>query len=292
MYVGDLVERIVNAVDDRDSLFAGATRSAAPRCLRLRQILELIIDTATLPVRIMPLGKGLSQMQALVLQNLPGKLFTMDNYRSLQTDNVCADGEPPDQPAPVPARPAGHVRQQTRTTIGIRRELPRQRVRGFVKKYRVGGCVRDRLLGLAVNDIDWVVTGATSREMLAAGYKSIGKDFPVFLHPESKQEYALARSERKTGPGYRGFEVSADPSTTIEQDLLRRDLTINAMAEDEDGNLVDPYGGRRDGSKPACLRKLASPPLSSKTVRVLRVGPVRRPLGTGWDSAWPRIRAT
>ena len=115
-----------------------------------------------------------------------------------------------------------------------------------MKVYRVGGCVRDRLLGLPVNDIDWVVTGATAEQMQAAGYKAIGKDFPVFLHPESKQEYALARTERKTAPGYKGFEISADPATTIEQDLLRRDLTINAMAEDAQGNLVDPYGGQKD----------------------------------------------
>ena len=115
-----------------------------------------------------------------------------------------------------------------------------------MKVYRVGGCVRDRLLGLPVSDIDWVVTGATAKQMQDAGYKVIGKDFPVFLHPQSKQEYALARTERKTAPGYRGFEISADPATTIEQDLLRRDLTINAMAEDEQGNLVDPYGGQKD----------------------------------------------
>jgi len=138
-----------------------------------------------------------------------------------------------------------------------------------VKIYRVGGCVRDRLLGLPVNDIDWVVTGATAAEMLALGYKSIGKDFPVFLHPESKQEYALARSERKTGPGYRGFEVSADPATTIEQDLLRRDLTINAIAEDEDGNIVDPYGGKRD-IEARSLRHV-SDAFIEDPVRVLRV---------------------
>ena len=101
--------------------------------------------------------------------------------------------------------------------------------------YRVGGCVRDHLLGLPNNDIDWVVTGTTPAQMEAAGYKPIGRDFPVFLHPQSKQEYALARCERKSGPGYRGFEISTDPGITIEQDLLRRDLTINAMAEDEQG---------------------------------------------------------
>ena len=138
-----------------------------------------------------------------------------------------------------------------------------------MKLYRVGGCVRDRLLGIPVNDIDWVVTGATTSQMLAAGYKSIGKDFPVFLHPESKQEYALARSERKTGPGYRGFEISADPATTIEQDLMRRDLTINAIAEDDQGNIIDPYNGRQDIE----ARKLrhVSAAFVEDPVRVLRV---------------------
>lgn len=138
-----------------------------------------------------------------------------------------------------------------------------------MKLYRVGGCVRDRLLGIPVNDIDWVVTGATTAQMLAAGYKSIGKDFPVFLHPESKQEYALARSERKTGPGYRGFEISADPATTIEQDLMRRDLTINAIAEDDQGNIIDPYDGRSDIE----ARKLrhVSAAFVEDPVRVLRV---------------------
>jgi tRNA nucleotidyltransferase (CCA-adding enzyme) len=138
-----------------------------------------------------------------------------------------------------------------------------------VKIYRVGGAVRDRLLGLPLKDIDWVVTGATAEQMLALGYKSIGKDFPVFLHPESKQEYALARSERKTGPGYRGFEIDADPEITIEQDLQRRDLTINAIAEDEDGNLVDPWGGQRD-IEARCLRHV-SEAFVEDPVRVLRV---------------------
>jgi tRNA nucleotidyltransferase (CCA-adding enzyme) len=138
-----------------------------------------------------------------------------------------------------------------------------------VKCYRVGGCVRDHLLGLPTNDIDWVVTGATPQQMLAAGYKSIGRDFPVFLHPESRQEYALARSERKTGPGYRGFEVNADPTITIEEDLLRRDLTVNAIAEDEQGNIIDPYGGRQD-IEARCLRHV-SPAFAEDPVRVLRI---------------------
>ena len=138
-----------------------------------------------------------------------------------------------------------------------------------MNQYRVGGCVRDHLLGLPVNDIDWVVTGATPEEMLAAGYKPIGRDFPVFLHPDTRQEYALARSERKSGPGYRGFEISTDPGITIEQDLLRRDLTINAIAEDEQGNIIDPYGGRKDIAA-RCLRHV-SDAFVEDPVRVLRV---------------------
>lgn len=138
-----------------------------------------------------------------------------------------------------------------------------------MKAYRVGGCVRDRLLGIPVSDIDWVVTGATPADMEVAGYKPIGKDFPVYLHPETKQEYALARSERKIGPGYRGFEVDFDPSTTIEQDLMRRDLTINAIAEDETGRLIDPYGGQRDIEERR-LRHVSSA-FVEDPVRVLRV---------------------
>jgi len=112
--------------------------------------------------------------------------------------------------------------------------------------YLVGGAVRDRLLGRDKADRDYVVVGSTPEEMVAKGYRPVGKDFPVFLHGESQEEYALARTERKTGRGYQGFAVHADPSVTLEDDLRRRDLTINAIAEDEDGELVDPYGGVRD----------------------------------------------
>ncbi len=112
--------------------------------------------------------------------------------------------------------------------------------------YLVGGAVRDRLLGLAVHEKDWVVVGATPAQLLDQGYQQVGKGFPVFLHPASKEEYALARSERKTGTGYLGFETVFDPTITVEEDLLRRDLTINAIAEDDDGNLIDPYGGQQD----------------------------------------------
>lgn len=112
--------------------------------------------------------------------------------------------------------------------------------------YKVGGAVRDELLGKAVKDIDWVIVGAAPNLLLSEGYLQVGKDFPVFLHPQTKEEYALARTERKQGHGYSGFEVFATPDVTLEEDLLRRDLTINAMAMDEYGNIVDPYNGQKD----------------------------------------------
>ena len=122
-----------------------------------------------------------------------------------------------------------------------------------MKVYLVGGAVRDQLLGLPVKERDWLVVGATPEEMLEQGYTLVGKDFPVFLHPESKDEYALARTERKSGHGYQGFAFHAAPDVTIEEDLLRRDLTINAMAMDDDGNLIDPYGGQQDLQQPGIL---------------------------------------
>ena len=135
--------------------------------------------------------------------------------------------------------------------------------------YLVGGSVRDELLGLPVRERDWVVVGATEQEMLARGFKQVGKDFPVYLHPENAEEYALARTERKTGPGYHGFEVSTDPEVTLEQDLQRRDLTVNALARDAAGNLIDPHGGRRDLE--AGILRHVSPAFAEDAVRVLRV---------------------
>ncbi|HUH90295.1 MAG TPA: multifunctional CCA tRNA nucleotidyl transferase/2'3'-cyclic phosphodiesterase/2'nucleotidase/phosphatase, partial [Lysobacter sp.] len=115
-----------------------------------------------------------------------------------------------------------------------------------MQTYLVGGAVRDRLLGLTPGDRDWVVVGETQASMEAAGFESVGRDFPVFLHPDTGEEYALARTERKSGRGYRGFVVDADPSVTLEEDLGRRDFTINAMAQDAQGELVDPHGGAVD----------------------------------------------
>ena len=138
-----------------------------------------------------------------------------------------------------------------------------------MKIYKVGGAVRDRLLDLPVKDTDWVVVGATPEEMIANGYQQVGREFPVFLHPETKQEYALARTERKTAPGYKGFSVHAAPDVTLEDDLRRRDLTINAMAETPDGELIDPFGG--GGDIRARQLRHVSPAFSEDPVRILRV---------------------
>ncbi|SFN49696.1 multifunctional CCA addition/repair protein [Dokdonella immobilis] len=138
-----------------------------------------------------------------------------------------------------------------------------------MKIYRVGGAVRDKLLGKPSIDVDYVVVGSTPEAMLAEGYRPVGKDFPVFLHPQNNEEYALARTERKTAPGYHGFAFNADPSVTLEQDLERRDLTINAMAENTDGSLVDPFDGKRDLDE-RVLRHV-SPAFAEDPVRILRV---------------------
>jgi len=135
--------------------------------------------------------------------------------------------------------------------------------------YLVGGAVRDTLLGRPVTEKDWVVIGETPESMLNLGFRPVGKDFPVFLHPKTKEEYALARTERKTAPGYKGFSVHAAPDVTLEQDLLRRDLTINAMAMTPEGQLVDPYGGQRDLEQR--LFRHISPAFAEDPVRILRI---------------------
>ena len=138
-----------------------------------------------------------------------------------------------------------------------------------MKIYAVGGAVRDELLGLPVKDRDYVVVGATPEDMTRLGYKPVGKDFPVFLHPGTHEEYALARTERKTARGYKGFQVYAAPDVTLEQDLSRRDLTINAIARDERGRIIDPYGGAAD-LKRGVLRHV-SPAFAEDPVRILRL---------------------
>jgi len=139
-----------------------------------------------------------------------------------------------------------------------------------VEIYCVGGAVRDELLGLPVADRDYVVVGATPEEMIRRGFKPVGKDFPVFLHPQTREEYALARTERKVARGYKGFTVYAAPEVTLDQDLARRDLTINAIAKDASGGLIDPFGGARD-LRAGILRHVG-PAFAEDPVRILRVG--------------------
>ncbi len=138
-----------------------------------------------------------------------------------------------------------------------------------MQTYMVGGAVRDALLGLPVQDRDWVVVGATPEALAAKGFLPVGKDFPVFLHPHTREEYALARTERKTAQGYRGFAVHAAPSVTLEDDLARRDLTINAIAQAEDGTLIDPYGGQKDLQ--ARVLRHVTDAFAEDPVRILRV---------------------
>ena len=138
-----------------------------------------------------------------------------------------------------------------------------------MKTYVVGGAVRDELLGLPIKDRDYVVVGSTPEEMVRLGFRPVGKDFPVFLHPQTHEEYALARTERKSGRGYKGFTVHAAPDVTLEDDLRRRDLTINAMAKDEQGEIIDPFGGARDLEKK--ILRHVSDAFAEDPVRILRV---------------------
>lgn len=138
-----------------------------------------------------------------------------------------------------------------------------------MKIYLVGGAVRDRLLGRRVGDRDWVVVGASPQAMLDAGFRPVGRDFPVFLHPDTGEEHALARTERKSGHGYHGFTFHTSPDVTLEDDLVRRDLTVNAMAEDADGTLIDPWGGQRDLA--ARVLRHVSPAFAEDPVRILRL---------------------
>src|SRR5574340_1080914 len=153
--------------------------------------------------------------------------------------------------------------QAGRRTAGRRLQMKSE-----TKIYCVGGAVRDRLLGLPVQDHDWVVVGSTPEDMVERGFQPVGKDFPVFLHPQTHEEYALARTERKTARGYRGFAVYAAPDVTLEQDLLRRDFTINAIAQDADGNLVDPHNGIAD-LRAGILRHVSAA-FGEDPVRILR----------------------
>ena len=135
-----------------------------------------------------------------------------------------------------------------------------------MKVYEVGGAVRDALLGRTIKERDWVVVGSSASELTALGYRPVGKDFPVFLHPVTGEQYALARTERKIGPGYTGFSFDTSADVTLQQDLARRDLTINAIARDESGQIIDPWGGQRDldaARAAACLAGVSRGPFAS-----------------------------
>src|SRR6185295_9233731 len=193
---------------------------------------------------------------------------------------LCAGGDPlPDLCRQAAAHRAGILRGRAGAGRGarvVRRRPPRDRVRrrrralrNEVKVFIVGGAVRDELLGLPVKERDYVVVGATPEDMARQGYKPVGKDFPVFLHPKTHEEYALARTERKSGRGYKGFTVYASPEVTLEEDLKRRDLTINAIAKADDGTIVDPFQGKKD-LRDGVLRHV-SEAFAEDPVRILRV---------------------
>src|SRR3989338_1978654 len=150
----------------------------------------------------------------------------------------------------------------------LRLDSKRLQMKSEAKIFCVGGAVRDKLLGLPVQDHDWVVVGSTPEAMVEQGFQPVGKDFPVFLHPQTHEEYALARTERKTARGYKGFVVYAAPDVTLEQDLMRRDFTINAIAQDADGNTIDPYNGIADLH--AGILRHVSAAFSEDPVRILR----------------------
>ena len=152
-----------------------------------------------------------------------------------------------------------------------------ENLRHNMEIYLVGGAVRDRLMDIPVQERDWVVVGSTRDEMLAKGFRQVGKDFPVFLHPDTGEEYALARTERKSGHGYHGFEMFADPGVTLEEDLKRRDLTINAIAQAADGRIIDPFGGEQD-IREGRLRHV-SPAFAEDPVRILRIARFAARLG-------------
>jgi len=158
--------------------------------------------------------------------------------------------------------------EDNKPLLSTQRVLTANRMQNKLKTYLVGGAVRDRLLGIEVKDRDYVVVGATPKEMKALGFQQVGADFPVFLHPDTHEEYALARTERKTGEGYHGFSVDFSPEVSLEEDLLRRDLTINAMAEDASGKIIDPYDGLADLRKKK-LRHVSTA-FREDPVRILR----------------------
>ena len=266
VYVGDVAAAMVAALDD-DSTIGQCYPLCGPTIYTLRELVAFAASQAGYRRLIVGLPEGLAIAQACVLEHLPGKLMTRDNLLSMRVDSVCN--------CPFPAVFGGSPRAIEDTVPAYL--SPKGETDPYfdptpappVKIYRVGGSVRDELLGQPVTDRDYVVVGATPETLIALGFQPVGRDFPVFLHPQTHEEYALARTERKEGRGHQGFVFHADPGVTLEADLLRRDLTINAMARDEAGTLIDPYGGQRDLDL-RVLRHI-SPAFGEDPLRVLRV---------------------
>ncbi|KMQ83316.1 2 3 -cyclic nucleotide 2 -phosphodiesterase, partial [Lasius niger] len=240
-WVGDVAEAIAQCVErpleSRDQSY----ELYGPQVLTLGELVQAIRDAAGLSARIWEVPDNLGRLQAQAAQRLPGRPFTPDQFRTLRTDSVAAWSATP-----------GHE--------------PDARL---MQIYLIGGAVRDALLGRPVTDRDYVVVGSDPEEMLGLGFRAVGKDFPVFLHPETGEEYALARTERKSGRGYHGFQVYAAADVTLEQDLARRDLTINAIARDAAGQLIDPYDGIGDLERR--LLRHVSPAFVEDPLRLLRI---------------------
>ncbi len=239
VYVGDVVNAMVVALDD-DATIGQRYRLCGPKVYTLRELVEFAARQVGKRPMIVGLPASIGKLQALV----------------------------PCLVRRASARDGGH-RSDLLVDDCLERSVLELSPRSSVKIYQVGGSVRDELLGLPVKDRDFVVVGSSPEEMIRAGFRPVGRDFPVFLHPETHEEYALARTERKSGRGHQGFVFHADPEVTLDEDLQRRDLTINAIARDASGALIDPYGGRRDLE----LRMLrhVSPAFGEDPLRVLRV---------------------
>ena len=274
VWVEDVAQAIAACLARPDT--AGQTiECSGPEVLTLAELVRLAGRYSGHPRPVLPLPGPLARLQAMLMELAPGEpLMTRDNLDSMRVPNV-ASGT---LPGPGLAGHHGHgpslrcCRPTSAACSAAAGWTPSAPITGDtppMKVFEVGGAVRDALLGRPVQDRDWVVVGSTPEAMLAAGFRPVGKDFPVFLHPETGEEYALARTERKTARGYHGFVFHTAPEVTLEDDLVRRDLTINAMARSADGTLVDPHGGQQDLA--AKVLRHVSTAFAEDPVRILRL---------------------